>query len=305
MRRALPLALAALALAPAAAAAQADVPLRYLAPGRTVDAGRALTFRIDAPAGAVVRVSGSPPTDADGLLSADAGAVLDLATTGGVARTGASFLLARRPGPYWWQAYVPGGEVGPVQALTVSGPAHAHRRLYPTYGPRGHTSFYLSSAGFPATVGGGRFRTIVRTAAARWSLRARRWTSAPAGTRDGWNVVGFSPLPDGVLGLETDFRAGRRIVEQDVQFNDAAPWSQGPGYPDFDQVDLQSVVLHELGHMTGVERHRRRCANSPMVVGLADGEWWRGPDDRWFFGCGAASASASWRVERRVVRVDR
>jgi hypothetical protein len=303
LRRSLALAVSSLALAPAAHAQGGAI--RYLAPAGTAQAGHTLTFHAQAPAGAVIRVSGSPRTDADGLLSADA--AQDLATTAGTARASAGSMLARRPGPYWWQVYVPGGEIGPVQALTVKGAHHAQRRLYPAFGPRGHSSFYLSSAGFPATVGGPRFRAIVRAAARRWHLRARRWTSAPAGRRDGWNVAGFSTLPAGVLGLETDYTVGGRVVEQDVQFDVSAPWSDGPGYPDFDHVDLESVVLHELGHMAGIERHRAHCANSPMVAGLAGGEWWRGPDDHWFFGCAAAGAASvdGWRLERRVVAVDR
>jgi hypothetical protein len=71
------------------------------------------------------------------------------------------------------------------------------------------------------------------------------------------------------------------------------PWKGGPGYPALDQFDLESVLLHELSHFAGNKRHTPRCANSPLVVGLAAGEWWRAPSDRWMFGCDAAAATAS------------
>lgn len=321
----------ALVLLPASARAQdlAPTPIEPLAPGAQVRTDRAISFRVRATAPAatvLVRVSGSPATDATGLLESTTGASLDLPTSAGgeadvhVARTSRGFLLARRPGPYFWQAYVAADPVtgaaptvGPVQALTVTGPHRAHPRLYPTFGPRGHAAFFLSSAQVPATVAGSRFAAIARGAARRWHLRVGHWTSAAPGRVDGWNVAGFSTLPDGVLGVQTDFRRGGRLLEQDVQFNLAAPWSDGPGYPDFDHVDLQSVVLHELGHLAGIKRHRARCANSPMVAGLGAGEWWRGPQDSWFFGCpGLATASAAdaflhgatrWRFARRVVEL--
>ena len=110
-----------------------------------------------------------------------------------------------------------------------------------------------------------------------------------------------------MLGLTTTFTLRGRVVEQDVRFNAAAPWNQGPRYPDFDEMDLESVVLHEFGHMAGVHRHKARCANSPMVEAIGPGEWWRGPHDDWFFGCGGGAATAStsaWRFESRAVAID-
>jgi hypothetical protein len=318
--------LVAAVLVPASAGAQTGASpasrIEPLAPAEQVPAHRPIAFRVrtTAPAGSVVvRVSGSPRIAASGLLDISDGRGIDLPTTAGgdpevhEARTPRSFLVARRPGPYFWQAYLIGDTaadsdepIGDVQTVDVGGPRSPTAPLYPRFGPRGRASFYLSSARFPATVGGARFRSIVRSAAHRWHLRPRRWTSLAAGRPDGYDVVGFGRLPHRVLGRETDYTLHGRIVEQDVRFDAAAPWSQGPGYPDFDAMDLESVVLHELGHMAGVKRHRPHCANSPMVAALGLGEWWRGPHDDWFFNCGLGAATASapaWRYVSRTVAV--
>jgi hypothetical protein len=297
--------------------------IEALAPADQVPAHRPIAFQVrtTAPADAVVvRISGASDLTGSGLLDISGGRGIDLATTVGsdpevhAAQTPSSFLVARRPGPYYWQAYLVGDAaigaeepIGEVQTVTVAGPRASTSRLYPRFGPRGRARFYLSSARFPASVGGARFRSIVRAAARRWNLRSRRWTSLAAGRPDGYDVVGFGRLPKGVLGLETDYTIRGRVVEQDVRFNAAAPWNQGPGYPDFDEMDLESVVLHELGHMAGVRRHKAHCTNSPMVAALGLGEWWRGPRDDWFFGCGGASAAAAapaWRFRSRSVAID-
>jgi hypothetical protein len=80
-------------------------------------------------------------------------------------------------------------------------------------------------------------------------------------------------------------------------------WSAGPGYPGLDEIDLESVVLHELGHMAGNKKHTARCANSPLGEALGAGEWWRGPRDKWFGDCGAHASSVG-TLAHRVVAVD-
>jgi hypothetical protein len=59
----------------------------------------------------------------------------------------------------------------------------------------------------------------------------------------------------------------------------------GPARPAADEYDLESVVLHELGHMAGNRKHSRRCMNSPMGLALGMGEWWRTPHDWYRRGC--------------------
>jgi hypothetical protein len=339
MRRALAsvvLLLAALALpagasakpVPAARASVAGASaLEYTGPTATISRGDSLTFavRTAAPAGSVVvRVAGALQTDADGLLTGPDGTWLDEVAKPvadgvqgwTVPRTS---VLRQRPGTYYWQAYVQGDAeqmVGPVQKLVVSLPAVDRGRgsLFPRFGRKGAAAFLLSSANLPLTVSRGRFRRLAATTATRWGLRATRWTPAVAGVQDGRSVAGFSPdVPAGVLGVETDFLRAGRVVERDLALSPDQSWAAGPGYPALDQVDLESVLLHELGHMAGNKRHRARCANSPMIEALGAGEWWRGARDHWFESCSsgayAASAVGSLRAPgggtlvHRVVRI--
>jgi hypothetical protein len=312
MRRALiSLLVASLAL-PAAANAQAT--FEYSGPAASVKRGAAVTFKVKTSAAATIRISGTPTTDATGLLSGARGMWVDekpkAAAADGVLTWTAprSFLVRTRPGTYWWQAYA-GDSVGAVQKLTVTLPSADRGRgaLYPRYGKRGHASFYLSSANWPAGLDGLRFQSIAKTAAARWGLHALTWTSLKAGRRDGFDVVGFAKkMPTGDIGLETDYAKHGRVVEQDLTLRASANWNAGPGYPALDQVDLQSVLLHELGHMAGVKKHQKRCTDSPMIESLGTGEWWRGPKDYFFANCTAQASSLSaggGLFIRRVVNV--
>jgi hypothetical protein len=222
-------------------------------------------------------------------------------------------VLRQRPGTYYWQAFVqePGGvATGPAQKLVVKLPAadRGRGRLYPRFGRKGAATFLISSANLPAAVSKTRLRALIRTTAARWGLHATGWTRLVAGERDGHNVAGFSPdVPDGVLGVETDFSSGGRMVEQDLALNPAEDWAAGPAYPDLAQIDLESVLLHELGHMAGNKRHQPLCSNSPMIAALGAGEWWRGARDHWFGDCTATAARVSpagGLLVHRVVRID-
>ena len=108
-----------------------------------------------------------------------------------------------------------------------------------------------------------------------------------------------------MLGVQTDYTRRGRIVERDLALRADENWADGPDYPALDQVDLESVMIHELGHMAGNKRHAARCANSPLDEALAAGEWWRGTRDKWFGDCtSGARASAVRAVVHRVVRID-
>jgi hypothetical protein len=310
---------------PAGAWAQTPLPpLEYAAPVASVSRGAPLTFavRTAAPDGTVVvRVSGHDDVDADGLLTGPDGTWLDETATQATADLAvwsvpANSVLRQRPGHYYWQAYLTadaatGAEepVGPVQELTVTLPYadKGRGKLYPKFGRRGvQKRFYLSSAGFPDAVSGTRFEKVVRTAASRWGLKALRWTSVKAGVQDGFNVAGFSSKVEaGVLGVQTDYIKRGRVVESDLALSASENWNAGPDYPALDQVDLESVVLHELGHMAGNKKHRARCTNSPMIEALAAGEWWRGARDKWFGDCGASASSVGRKTFlHRVIRID-
>ncbi len=130
--------------------------IEALAPAEQVPAHRPIAFavRTTAPAGSVVvRVSGAPDVTGSGLLNISGGRGIDLETTSAgdpevhVAQTPRAFLVARRPGPYYWQAYLVGAAadgadepIGDVQTVTVEGPRPSSSRLYPRFGPRGRAS---------------------------------------------------------------------------------------------------------------------------------------------------------------------
>jgi hypothetical protein len=308
---------------PASASAQTPLPpLDYAAPTASISRGAPLTFavRTAAPEGSVVvRVSGHDDVDADGLLTGPDGTWLDETAKQATAElqvwsVPASSVLRRRPGHYYWQAYLTGDAaggaeepIGPVEELIVTLPVadRGHGKLYPKFGSRGVKRFYLSSANFPAVVSGTRFKRVAATAASRWGLKALRWTSVEAGVQDGYSVAGFSAsVPAGVLGLQTDYIKRGKVIESDLALRAGENWAPGPGYPALDEVDLESVLLHELGHMAGNKRHTTRCTNSPMIEALGAGEWWRGSRDKWFGACTARAASVRKTFVHRIVRVD-
>jgi hypothetical protein len=281
-------------------------------------AALALAIRSPAPAGSVmIRISGTPETDDHGRLHGPEGTWTDhpAAPTADPTlhewRPDGGFLARRRPGTYWWQAYLVGPSaqtaedpVGPVEQFVVTAPKRTARHLTPAYGRTNGQGFYISSAGFPQDLSSTRFRVILKRSAARWGLKAHRWTSAVAGRADGFDVAGFGRVPKKALAMQVDYvnRSSGRILDRDLVIRPDLAWQLGPGYPAMDEYDLESVLLHELSHFAGNKVHRPRCANSPLVEAMAAGEWWRGPQDRWSFGCDHTTAQAT--IAHRTVAVD-
>jgi len=107
------------------------------------------------------------------------------------------------------------------------------------------------------------FRATVARATATWqavpgaSLRFEDLgftTAAPVGL-DGRNTLGFLDRPDldrvlGATSLLLDASTGT-LVEADIFFNTRFQWSVAP-QGEAGRVDLESVVLHELGHFVGL-----------------------------------------------------
>ncbi|MBE2316633.1 hypothetical protein DVA67_011645 [Solirubrobacter sp. CPCC 204708] len=305
---------------PASASA---VELNYEAPAASISRGAPLTFavRTDAPeSSVVVRVSGGNEIDEDGLLTGPEGTWLDEPATQAledlqVWSVPNASILRQRPGRYHWQAYVSGDgadrPIGPVRQLTVTLPAvdRGRGKLYPKFGRKGSAGFLVSTANLPASVSKTRLKTLARTTAKRWNLKAGTTTKLLAGVEDGRSVAGFSAdVPSGTLGVQTDYLRNGRVVERDLALHAAENWAAGPNYPALDEIDLESVLLHEFGHMAGNKQHESRCVNSPLDEVLGAGEWWRGARDHWFGDCTAAvSAASALRAKafaHRVVRVD-
>jgi hypothetical protein len=81
------------------------------------------------------------------------------------------------------------------------------------------------------------------------------FTQASPREDDGMTVLGFASHPeqDRVLGATSftiDAQTGT-IVEADIFFNSAFPWSVASG-GEAGRFDLQSIATHEIGHLTGL-----------------------------------------------------
>ena len=77
---------------------------------------------------------------------------------------------------------------------------------------------------------------------------------------DGINLVAFDdacPLPPGMLAqttqwFETCNDGSMRLLEMDLMLDNNVSWFYGPGAVPGDQFDLESLALHELGHVHGL-----------------------------------------------------
>jgi hypothetical protein len=162
-----------------------------------------------------------------------------------------------------------------------------------------------------------RFVTLVRNSARRWRLDPRGPVKRVPRLGDAHNDVGFAAalVSEGALGTTTMLRqnyvrvrrvcaasgcrttrtpVGSRVVERDLALLPDVPWAQGPAHPTAGEYDLETVILHELGHWAGNLRHTPvGCHDTPMVKGLGPGEWWRSASDWQYDACGAGHARAA------------
>jgi hypothetical protein len=192
------------------------------------------------------------------------------------------------PGTYWWQI---------VASRTNE---------------RGPRAFLLSSRDIPDGVDPARLKALVAVSARRWGLHLAGWTARRAGVRDRVNVardsVQFRSVArsyssryrvsqrctvrrlNGVVVQRTCGPVKRRFVgevltDQDLVIRPDVAWAMDPARPAADEFDLESVLVHELGHLAGNKKHTARCTNSPMGPTLGVGEWWRTPHDWYRRGC--------------------
>jgi hypothetical protein len=107
---------------------------------------------------------------------------------------------------------------------------------------------------------------------------------ARCGAPDGFNVVGFKPLPAGVLGRTCWWRINNRIIEADIQLNSNEQWATSLSACRFPQAMLEAVATHEIGHAYGMghvgeARHGRLtmstyldgpCNNQEATLGRGD-----------------------------------
>lgn len=168
---------------------------------------------------------------------------------------------------------------------------------------RKHHTFAVNSQYVPAGVDPARFMALVIDSGERWGSATTGATFRSPGRADLHDVVGFGSTDPDTLGV-TQFpfkiRQARRCAghgysrhcvyknvgriftgEADITLNDELDWQQGPARPSPDQYDLQSTLVHELGHYAGNPHVRGLCSNNPMLAALGAGDYWRSPTD-WF-----------------------
>jgi hypothetical protein len=164
-------------------------------------------------------------------------------------------------------------------------PVRPGDRLYEAWQ---YPTLYINLSGRPHGVRASRLRYLVHKSARRWGVRLGGLTRTPPRRGDGINVIGFSRIPSAANAdtLDTSTFVGgvRDRREVDVRLNPHRRWQQGPSLPAYSEWDLETVILHELGHVAGA-RHTPTCLNSPMAPGLARGEWWRAAWNWYRQGC--------------------
>jgi matrixin/carboxypeptidase family protein len=122
--------------------------------------------------------------------------------------------------------------------------------------------YFVTNAG-TTNVTAGQFQTAIAAAFSTWeqvptsTFSATFAGSTPARPldQDGMSVLGYANRPDldRVLGATTFIvnTTTGEIVESDIFFNSAFDWSTAPA-GESGRFDLQSIALHEIGHLQGL-----------------------------------------------------
>jgi hypothetical protein len=205
----------------------------------------------------------------------------------------------------------------PTPAPTGKLPKLSRTAIPSRIGASNHALLVLALGEGSPSVSRSRLVALVRNSARRWRLDPRGPVKRVPRLGDGHDDVGFAAalVSEGALGTTTLLRqnyvrvrrlcaaagcrttrtpVGTRVVERDLALLPDVPWAQGPAHPTSEEYDLETVVLHELGHWAGNLRHTPvGCHDTPMVKGLGPGEWWRSSSDWHYDACGSARARAA------------
>ena len=122
--------------------------------------------------------------------------------------------------------------------------------------------YFITDTGV-AGVTPAQFQTVVTQAFDNWnaietaqtSAEFAGFTAAPPGNQDSMNVLGFRSRPElervlAATSFLIDTTDGQ-ILESDIFFNAAFPWSVA-GSGESGRFDLESIALHEVGHLLGL-----------------------------------------------------
>ena len=157
---------------------------------------------------------------------------------------------------------VVGTAARPARAYLKFGVAVANGRTVALRWAQLPVRYFIKDRGVPG-VGAGQFQSAVDRAFRTWqevptsavTYQFVGFTSAEPSDDDGIVTLGFQDRPEleGVLGSTAfviDNFTGE-IVEADILFNSAFPWSISTG-GEAGRFDVQSIALHEIGHLSGL-----------------------------------------------------
>jgi hypothetical protein len=297
--------LAALAAGPAAAAPGDPLALSGPAAGAQLTTGAAPGLRARSVAGDTgleLRVSRTPTAiDACGRINAEIAQAPGTAVAGDPALY--DFPTGRwydTPGTYYWQVIRTGADgsclATEVRRLVLTGalPGRpelaglSRERIPRSIGASNGATFIIRTGGVPAGVSRARFLALVRNSGRRWRLHSAGTVPGTPRFGNGRSEIGFSTsqVPRQALAVTIVGRRRGGGLERDLILRADIPWEQGPEHPTRARIDLETVLLHEFGHVAGNRFHvPRGCSDTPMVVGLATGEWWRSTADFSYRAC--------------------
>ena len=297
----------ALAAAPATAAPGDPLALTGPADGAQLTAGVGPALRarsVPGDTGLELRVSRlAQPIDACLRINAEVAQAQGTPTAGDAALY--DFPTGRwydRPGTYYWQVIRTGADgscaATDIRTLTLTPAVPAQpelaglsQQVIPRrIGSSNGATFRIRTGGLPPNVSRARFLALVRNSARRWRLHSAGTLPGRPVFGNGRSEVGFSTteVPRQALAVTIVGRRRGGGRERDLILRADLPWDQGPDHPTRAQIDLETVILHEMGHVAGNPQHvPRGCTNTPMVVGLATGEWWRSTTDFSYRACNA------------------
>jgi hypothetical protein len=298
-------ALGVIAAAPAQAAPGDPIILSGPGPGAQLDAGKAPGLQartVPGDTGLELRVSRSAtPVDACGRVNIEVAQAPGAAVANDPALY--DFPTSRwydTPGTYYWQVSRVGAdgscgasEVRPL-VLTTALPARpelaglSQQRIPARIGRSNDATFVIRTGGIPSTVTPARYLALVRNGGRRWRLHSAGTVAGRPRFGNGRSEVGFSTaqVPRGAIAVTIIGRRRGGGLERDLILRADIPWQEGPDHPTRQQIDLETVLLHEFGHFAGNRSHvPRGCRDTPMVIGLATGEWWRSTTDFSYRAC--------------------
>jgi hypothetical protein len=145
---------------------------------------------------------------------------------------------------------------GPVVVTTADGKESDPFDFVVTFGYGGQkwaspgATYYVNTSGIDDALR----ESLVDAAASAWNAAGSGFTFTDGGATsrgkadDGFSVISWTnALPKGVIALATPYVDGAgNMREDDVQLSNAFAW--GSGAAGSDTMDVQSIVMHELGH---------------------------------------------------------